>query len=163
MSDRFKGFGIHSLERYRLVLPQGVEAYVPWLVSGESLDCLGMPGPTGGLVVFSPQVLDDHRAMVAHLQQGEDLTPGQFGTGVFELTRYVNVAWEITISSDRRFTLPVGARDLGIVPTGQNDPVGLIANRGRIEVWRVPELLAQIQSSAARRAELEARAGLPRE
>jgi len=101
--------------------------------------------------------------MVARLRQGDDLMPDQMDSALFELTRYAIVAWEITIGLDRRFTLPAGARDLGLVPAGPNDPVGLIVSRGRIEVWRVPELLAQIQNSAVHRAELEARAGLSRE
>jgi len=161
--EPFKGFGVYSLDRNRLVLPRGIEIYVPWLVSKESIDCLGVPGPAGGLMVFSPQALKEHRAMTAYLQQGEDLTPDQMGTAIFELTRYAMVALEITIGPDRRFTLPLAARDLGIVPVRPNDPVGLVASRGRMEVWRVSELLVQVQSSAGNRAELEMRAGLPRE
>jgi hypothetical protein len=163
MQQPFGGFGVYDLERSRLVLPRGIEAYVPWLVFKEGLECLGVPGPAGGLVIFSPDALAEHRAKIAHLQGGEDLTPDQLGTSVFELTRYLMVAWEITIGPDRRFTLPLGARDLGIVPTGPSDPVALVAIRGRIEVWRVSEFLSQIQNSAIRRTELEARAGLLRE
>ncbi len=160
MPDPFRGFGLYDLDdRCRLCLPKGLEAYVKWFNPTEIQDCLAVPGRRG-LVLFPPAILEEHRKMMVQLENGES-RPEDIGSVRFELARTGTVTWAVTIGTDRRFQLPLGARELGIVPATANASVAVVVFRGVIEVWHPSELLEQIQDSAARWTELKAR-GVPR-
>lgn len=156
MSEAFQGFGIYNLDgRHRLSLPRGLETYVNWFKPLETQDCLAMPG-TRGMVLFPPAALEEHRELMARLDGG-DPRPEHLGSALFALARAGTVTWAVTLGADRRFLLPLGARDLGIVPSAANASVALVAFRGAIEVWHPSELREAIQESASRWAELKAR------
>jgi len=90
---------------------------------------------------------------------GLDFMPEDLGSPAFELVRSAVAVWELRIGQDRRFTLPAGARDLGLVPAGANELIGMVAFRGVIELWHPADLRARLQDSAARWAELKAHPG----
>jgi hypothetical protein len=93
---------------------------------------------------------------MARLGDG-DPRPEDLGSAVFELARAGTITWAVTIGTDRRLQLPLGARELEIVPAAANASVALVAFRGVIEIWHPSELREQIQESANRWAELKAR------
>lgn len=156
MADPFQGFGLYDLDtRHRLCLPKGLEDYVKWFKPQETQDCLAVPGRRG-LVLFPPAALEEHRELMARLGDG-DPRPEDLGSAVFELARAGTITWTVTIGTDRRLQLPLGARELGIVPAAANSSVAVVAFRGVIEIWHPSELREQIQESAGRWAELKAR------
>jgi len=159
VTEPFQGFGLYTLdERCRLVLPRGLESFVTWFDESEPRDCLAVPGRRG-LVLFPPTALAEHRELVARLPTS-DSRPDDLGSSAFELARTATITWTVTIGKDRRFQLPLGARELGIVPAVANARVGLVAFRGVIEIWHPSELREQIQEAAGRWADLKAH-GLP--
>lgn len=163
MQDPFKGSGVYALDdRHRLVIPRGIESYLPWFSQGKTLACLGMPGHAGGLAVFSPTALQ-HLQRILRATEGRDLGPEDMATPIFRLARFLSVTWEVSIGTDRRMTLPEGARDLGIVPAEPNDRVGVVAFRGVLEIWGVSELRAHAQTAGEVWAELTKRVPLPAE
>ncbi|HYX24823.1 MAG TPA: hypothetical protein VFC23_11770 [Thermoanaerobaculia bacterium] len=156
MPAPFTGFRLYKLDdRWRLCLPAKLEVYVKWYKPQETQECFAAPG-TGGMVVFPPAALEEHREMMARLDN-ENLRPRDIGSPTYELARTGTLVWPVTISKGR-LELPLEARELGIVPPEAEATVALVAFSGVFEVWRPEELRAQIQKSAGRWAELRAQA-----
>jgi DNA-binding transcriptional regulator/RsmH inhibitor MraZ len=154
MPAPFTGFRLYRVDdRWRLSLPAKLESYVKWYKPRETQDCLALPG-VGGMVVFPPSALEEHREMMARLD-GTNLRLRDINSPTYELARTGTLAWTVTISGGR-FELPKEARDLGIVPPEAEATVALVAFGGVFEVWRPEELRAQVQKSAGRWADLRA-------
>jgi hypothetical protein len=160
MSD-FSGFAGGELDRSRLYLPVGIEEYVSWLTFEAAIECLAvpLPGRLGGIAVFSPAALAEHREMMTGWGK-RDLRPGDMVTPSYELARIGMVTWVAKISKDRRFTLPDGACELGLLPAAKSARVALVAFRDVFEVWNPSDLRDRIHEAAGRWAELKAQ-GLP--
>ena len=125
MPESFRGSGLYKLDnRFRLVLPGGLSKYVKWFDPTQELKCLAVPGHEGGIAVFAPAVLKEHQEMMVTLEGREDLRPEDMGSATYELARGGMLTWEVTIPSGR-LTLPLGARELGIVPAEEHAMVAL--------------------------------------
>jgi hypothetical protein len=157
----FQGFGVYDLDRGRLCLPAGISNYVSWVTLGEAVECLAvpLPGRLGGIAVFPPAALAEHRELMTGWSK-RDPQPGDMGTAAYELARTGMVTWSAKIGKDGRFTLPLGARELGILPIADNAQVALVAFRDVFEVWNPSDLRERIHEAAGRWAELKAQ-GLP--
>jgi hypothetical protein len=160
MSD-FSGFGVYTLDRGRLHIPKGIEECVSWLTFEAPIECLAVPipGSLGGMAVFPPAVLVEHRQLLAGWAK-KDLRPEDLTAPAHELARTAMVTWEISIGTDRRFTLPPGACGLGLLPTAANGKVALVAVRDLLEVWNPSDLRNRVHEGAERWGELKAQ-GLP--
>jgi hypothetical protein len=160
MSD-FLGFGVFELDRGRLPLPKSISEYVSWLTFEAAVECLAVPLPCrlGGLAVFPPAALAEHREMMAGWGK-RDPRPGDMVTPSYELARTGMVTWVVKISKDGRFTLPEGACKLGLLPIADNAKVALVAFRDVFEVWNPSDLRDRIHEAVGRWAELKAQ-GLP--
>jgi hypothetical protein len=160
MSD-FSGFGVYALDRGRLYLPKGIEKHASWLTFDAAIECLAVPipGRVGGMAVLPPAVLAEHRQFMAGWSR-KDLRPEDLTAPAHELARYATVTWEISIGTDRRFTLPPGACGLGLLPNAANGKVALVAVRDLFEVWNPSNLRDRVHEAAERLEELKAQ-GLP--
>jgi hypothetical protein len=160
MSD-FSGFGVCALDRGRLYLPKGIEEHVSWLTFDAAIECLAVPipGSLGGMAVFPPAVLAEHRQFMAGWGR-KVLRPEDLTAPAHELARSAMVTWEISIGTDRRFTLPPGACGLGLLPNAANGKVALLAVRDLFEVWNPSDLRDRVHEAAERLEELKAQ-GLP--
>jgi hypothetical protein len=157
----FSGFGVSALDRGRLYLPKGIEEYVNWLTFEAAIECLAVPipGRLGGIAVFPPAVLAEHRQFMAGWRK-KDLRPEDLTAPAHELARTAMVTWEVSIATDRRFTLPPGACGLGLLPTAANGKVAVVAVRDLFEVWNPSDLRDRVHEAAERWEELKAQ-GLP--
>lgn len=154
MPDPFSGFRLYNLDdRWRLTLPAGLEAYVKWYKSQETLECLAVPG-NGGIVVLPPAALEEHREMMTRLAI-DDPRPRDISSPAYELARVGALTWQVTISKGR-FPIPQEARELGILPAEAEGKVAVLAFRNVLEVWRPDDLRAYIQRTAGRWGELRA-------
>jgi hypothetical protein len=160
MTD-FSGFCVSALDRGRLYLPKGIEECVSWLTFGAAIECLAVPipGGLGGMAVFPPAVLAEHRQFMKGWGK-KDLRPEDLTAPAHELARAAMVTWEIIIGIDRRFTVPPGACGLGLLPTTPNGKVALLAVRGLFEVWNPSDLRSRVHEAAERLEDLRAQ-GLP--
>lgn len=161
MPEPFQGFGLYKLDdRARLYLPSGLSAFVAWFDPTATLECLAVPG-RGGMAVFPPAALEEHREMIERLTV-RNPRPADLGSAAYELARLAALTWPVTIAK-ARLQLPLGARELGLVPSEENALIAVVALRGIFELWHPAELRAQTQESSGRWSELKARALLGRE
>ena len=154
----FTGFAVCKLEAHRLVLPANIDAVVGWV--STPLETLAVPGVGGGLVLLPPEALAEHREVQARLR-GQRFRVEDLGSPSYLLGRVGAVAWEVNISTERRFTLPLGARDMKLVPEGETAQVAVVAvGDSAIEVWDPEVLKAWMQAAAGKWEGLKRGAGL---
>ena len=133
--------------RIRLESEQ-LEALVPWL-DGKSVTRTAVPGPRGGVIVLPPETVGD---AVDRLEPGS-LTAGAAATRRADHARFLGMRWPVTFSFEqkaRRYTvgLPEGARQLGLLPSEDDQLVVLFISGDIFEIWDRDDWLEHVRSLA---------------
>ena len=109
---------------------------VPWL-SGETVERVAVPGPRGGIIVTTVDVLGQALALLEPENLQEESAGGRRG----DYARFLGMRWPLTFAFEPRgkggrytITLPEGARRFGLLPGPEGEVVVFIS--GMIfEIW----------------------------
>jgi hypothetical protein len=126
----------------RIRLPVQIIEYVGWLrtaPAGSALNCVGQVGSKRQLLLMPTMPVDMHE--LGEKIAGSTNTDGEeLEESVLEFARHAASMWSITLSGEhkkrrREFTLPRGARLIGVAPKA-GEPAVIFAFASRLEVWR---------------------------
>jgi DNA-binding transcriptional regulator/RsmH inhibitor MraZ len=142
-------------EKNRVRLPSEINVVVPWInLNSEQIECVGTPGPWGGIQVAP---LADHRRDVAPFADAVAEMPPSASDSSHkwvEVARLLATAWPVSISveaSQIRITLPEPARRAQQVP--QAGGVVVAFGLGNIlEIWEAVQWHEHVRLTAKRKA-----------
>jgi hypothetical protein len=130
---------------------------VPWLKDDEErVECRGLVGPEGGLLVAPPHLLKRHERTLARLSR-MDLSAETTPHEAIDYARLSTTQWTISIFRERsRFSinLPEEPRKLGLLP-GRGQLAAVFAAGTIMEIWCADKWLTYVREKAKNIDELQ--------
>lgn len=138
----------------RVRVGQEVFAVVSWLKSGhEPIECVGMPGPAGGLQIEPVAVYEEDLRRFRQSVGDRPPTARESGQAWMDVARLLATAWRLPVNIEASrisITLPEPARRSLLVPGAGG--VAVVFGYGEIlEVWDGARWIEHLRRSAGRK------------
>jgi hypothetical protein len=151
-----QGWPLKVEAQNRLRLPATLGDVLSWLdPDAPVIECVGLVGPFGGVVIAPPERVPNHERILKHIQR-TPLTVAQITSRLANYARLAACSWQFSLSREQNrycLTLREEPRKLGLLP-GPGEFAYVFASGELLEVWPAGQWLEHIRSLARDRERL---------